>query len=174
MGSDRADLIRTLFALNVEIGSETKSAYKWATDVFDGGTNLYGDALSLAIWEIVFENDLFDTGGEPVPNLSSGDFSAEESDARTTAQGWLSQLDVDTPLPGPGFKVWALTSPGKQDMAFYCEAGSGDPPPIPEPAAVVQLLGLGAMLGLFAIRRRGLAAMLRISRSLAPTGWRGG
>ena len=188
MGTARADLLVELFALEVagEGGgvSEARTTYEWATGTFNPDHpqgNDYADALTLAIWEIVFEDDLFVNGNPILTNLNlawgEGDFYVgpqyKQSDTRDMAQGWLNQL-TGSPPADRGFELYALTNPYTQDMALYCLTSNGDPPPIPEPAVVIQLLGLGAMLGAFAIRRRGLAAMRRISRSLAPTGWRGG
>jgi MYXO-CTERM domain-containing protein len=112
-----------------------------------GSSNSNGAAFQLAVWEIINEQTT-DKNGNLVLNVSSGSFSATDSDAATltTANTWLAGLNLAGTGP-QATNLIALTSSQYQDYVTMA--------PAPEPPGWV--LGGMALVGVFvgaAWRRR--------------------
>jgi hypothetical protein len=120
MGTLRANLIREL----------------WYNDFgLSGSSNSNAAAFQLAIWEIENETTT-NANGTLALNLSTGSFTATDSDAATitTANSWLSQLDLSGNGPKDNSLI-ALTNSTYQD---YVTRGT------PAPAGLV-LASTGAV-----------------------------
>jgi hypothetical protein len=145
MGDDRANLVRRLY----------KENYSKLTDNVDDDA-LEKKAFQMAIWEIVHELDanLLLDGGDGDEgkgsnyNLTTGNFKVtDNSSAVTKAQQWLDAITVHD--GGELALVKAFLSDTNQDQLYY--DGSSV---VPSPTAVVNLAGLGLMIGWVAYRRR--------------------
>lgn len=106
-------------------------------------------AFQLAVWEIVHEYP-FSTY-----DVTQGNFYVNQTTIAPgvagTANSWLATLGAATKY---ATQVYALSSVTNQDYLYI--GGTGYkivPPPAPEPATIVNLLGLGA-LGFVALWRR--------------------
>lgn len=109
-----------------------------------------GDALSIAIWEALYDN------GSSTTPFADGRFRVTSngswSAVKTTAASWLAQAISATDTPA--FALRALMNPDKQDQCLIYFDDS--PKPVPEPALAIQLLGL-CVAGVLPLRywRRG-------------------
>lgn len=114
----------------------------WANYYDDiGNDNVKAAAFQIAIWEILYDQDL---------SLSRGAFQARygSADPVRIAQGWLKNLSWDGDLP----ELAALTSPTAQDQVFALPVSSSAPPAaIPLPASI--WAGSALLIGLVVAQR---------------------
>lgn len=150
----------------------------WAEHIDDakrGG--VYADAFQLAIWEIIFEeyhpgnpNDYWNVNGY---DSGRGDFYWRSDRSGnpnsyiygtdgylTLANAWLSRVDGDyTGHLAPELVAWVAPYPepgvdsARQDQLVQCTPYDNETQQVPEPGTVVNLLGLGLMVGLGGFRR---------------------
>jgi hypothetical protein len=145
LGADRAQLLRSLFAV----------AFPPAGVFPTIGNSTFAAAMQLAVWEIAHETLSFTNGALNALNVSTGvaRFTAS-SGIITEANSLLGLTVANFNLGTDGVyasNMFAMNSATKQDFVFQVVPGGGEQP-IPEPTTMA-LIGLG-LVGLALARRK--------------------
>ncbi|NQT38565.1 MAG: hypothetical protein HQ581_13800 [Planctomycetes bacterium] len=119
-------------------------------DVFDSRTN--EDAFQLALWEIVF--DSWSEGGVRSVNENAGEFYLISGPTGVGARTneWLAEIDGTWQGDSP--ELWGWSAPHGDANGRFQDQLVQHISHAPEPAMIVNLIGLAVIFGVMALRRR--------------------
>lgn len=118
------------------------------TDPTNGQGKLWGGAMQLAIWEILYETQV--SGGSPIYSIASGNVAllspAGQTSLVSTTNQMLAKVYSADPVTGPSYATTVWDASGSQDL--ISNAGV-----VPEPTTYA-LIAAGLGVVAFARRRR--------------------
>jgi hypothetical protein len=114
-------------------------------------SNDYAYALGLAIWEVLYEKSSpFDVGTGDFQVTGGSVVSSGHTTAITMANKWLANVGNDSTRSAGVYGIYDTTDPFQQPMALVFSTDLSTP----TPAGIVQLCGLGMMVGVAGWWRR--------------------